>query len=286
VRNRRRNLASPLGSLVWAKSHLASHFNVRSAREPTRALASRPRARREFARARAWQVLTRKNRRVLSPSLAPDAAEPIERAASSTSTAAALLAADAKDAARSVRRTVQEQTAHLAENVGHELKKTAEDQKARGMQAIQCFARAIGNAADEIENQSPRLAQSVRDAGHKIDGLSKNIRNRDVDELISATSEAARSQPIPFMGGAVTASFALGRFFKSSTSHRTPSEATHEGRGPRLGPEEVVMADTTRPLASLATRVISDIGYLVQTEIRLAQAETLKSSAAPRPAAG
>jgi hypothetical protein len=72
VRNRRRNLAAPLGSLVWAKSHLASHFNVRSAREPTSALASRPRARREFARARAWQVLAGKNRRVLSPSLAPD----------------------------------------------------------------------------------------------------------------------------------------------------------------------------------------------------------------------
>lgn len=33
------------------------------------------------------------------------------------------------------------------------------------------------------------------------------------------------------------------------------------------------MADTTRPLASVATRVISDIAYLVQTEIRMARAE-------------
>lgn len=33
------------------------------------------------------------------------------------------------------------------------------------------------------------------------------------------------------------------------------------------------MPDTTRPLASVATRVISDIAYLVQTEIRMARAE-------------
>lgn len=33
------------------------------------------------------------------------------------------------------------------------------------------------------------------------------------------------------------------------------------------------MAGATRPLASVATRVISDVAYLVQTEIRLARAE-------------
>ena len=33
------------------------------------------------------------------------------------------------------------------------------------------------------------------------------------------------------------------------------------------------MAETTRPLASVATRVISDLAYLVQTEIRMARAE-------------
>jgi Putative Actinobacterial Holin-X, holin superfamily III len=33
------------------------------------------------------------------------------------------------------------------------------------------------------------------------------------------------------------------------------------------------MADSMRPLASVATRVISDLAYLVQTEIRLARAE-------------
>jgi hypothetical protein len=43
------------------------------------------------------------------------------------------------------------------------------------------------------------------------------------------------------------------------------------------------MADGTRPLASLATRVISDVAYLVQTEIRLARAEiTQKLSRAAR----
>jgi len=33
------------------------------------------------------------------------------------------------------------------------------------------------------------------------------------------------------------------------------------------------MADSTRPLASVASRIVSDLAYLVQTEIRLARAE-------------
>lgn len=33
------------------------------------------------------------------------------------------------------------------------------------------------------------------------------------------------------------------------------------------------MADSTQPLASVASRIVSDLAYLVQTEIRLARAE-------------
>jgi len=136
------------------------------------------------------------------------------------SRAASSLASDATEAARKGTRAVQDQTAQLAQNVGHELKKTAEDQKMRGVEAIQSFARAMNNAAEELDHQSPGVAKSVRDAAQKIDGLSKNISNRNVDELFAAASEAARTQPMLFIGGAVAAGFALARFFKSSASHR------------------------------------------------------------------
>ena len=136
--------------------------------------------------------------------------------ASEAKNAAASLSKDLKEAAKTASRAVKDQASEFATSVGHELSKTAEDQKARGVDAIQCFARAITCAAAELEGQSPRVAQSVRDAAKKVEGLSENISNRNVDELMKAATELARSQPMLFIGGAVAAGFALSRFLKSS----------------------------------------------------------------------
>lgn len=168
-----------------------------------------------------------------SPSIAPDISESAQSAAASATSAAASLAADAKDAAWGAGQAVQEQAAQLAENVGHELKKTAEHQKTRGAEAIGVFARAIRSAAGELESQSPRVAESARGAAQKMDGLSRNISNRNVDELISAASETARSQPMLFIGGAVAAGYALARFFKSSASHDGSSSESMPETGRR-----------------------------------------------------
>ncbi len=76
---------------------------------------------------------------------------------------------DIKDAANTANRAVKEQASQFASDVGHELSQTAENQKMRGVKAIQCFARAISSAAAELDNQSPQIARSVRDAAAKVD---------------------------------------------------------------------------------------------------------------------
>ena len=63
------------------------------------------------------------------------------------------------------------------------------------------------------------MAQYVREAAGKIDGLSGIIRNRNVNELLQAASDLARSQPVLFFGGAIAAGFALSRFLKSSANN-------------------------------------------------------------------
>src|SRR5439155_13651166 len=102
--------------------------------------------------------------------------------ASEAKNVAASLSKDLKEAAKTASRAVKDQASEFATSVGHELSKTVEDQKARGVDAIQGFARAITCAAAELEGQSPRVAQSVRDAAKKIEGLSENISGRNVDE--------------------------------------------------------------------------------------------------------
>src|SRR5438552_7479522 len=99
--------------------------------------------------------------------------------ASEAKNVAASLSKDLKEAAKTASRAVKDQASDFATSVGHELSKTAEDQKARGVEAMQSFARAITCAAAELEGQSPRVAQSVRDAAKKVEGLSENISSRN-----------------------------------------------------------------------------------------------------------
>jgi hypothetical protein len=156
----------------------------------------------------------------LQPSFDEELSQTAQAAREQTRDAAASLAGDFKEAAKTATRAVRQQATQLASDVGHELSRTAEAQKARGVEAIQGFSRAINAAAAELEGQSPLIAQYVRDAAEKVKGLSSNIEGRDVNELMKVASELARSQPLLFIGGAVAAGFALSRFLKSSANPR------------------------------------------------------------------
>jgi hypothetical protein len=147
------------------------------------------------------------------------------QAPQSPAPAALSLTDDVKDVAETTARAVKQQASQFASDVGHELSKTAEVQKARGAEAINGFARAISSAASELESQSPKVARSVRDAAAKVGGLSRSLSNHNVDQLFKAASDMAREQPMFFIGGAVAAGFALSRFLKSSghNSHNATS---------------------------------------------------------------
>ncbi len=135
---------------------------------------------------------------------------------SSASTASGL-----KETARTATDAIRQQAARLAQDVGHELNKTGEAQKARGAEAIRRFARAIDNAASELQNQSPAVARSVHEAARQVDGLSDNLSNKNVSELVNSATQLARAQPALFIGGSVAAGFALARFLKSSSRQRS-----------------------------------------------------------------
>jgi hypothetical protein len=156
-------------------------------------------------------------------SIQPSMDEPTDFNAKS-SNAAASLSDDLKAAATTMSRAVKDQAGDFASGVGQELGKTAETQKAKGVEAIQGFARAITSAADELEGQSPGVARSIRSAAQKVENFSSNLGGRSVDELLKASGDLAKSQPLLFVGMSVAAGFALARFLKSSAD--TPSSVS------------------------------------------------------------
>jgi hypothetical protein len=85
------------------------------------------------------------------------------------SSAAVSLAGDMKQAALNATRAVRQQASEFAADVGHEMGRTAEQQKTRGVEALQGFARAINTAAAELEGQSATGAAEARD----LAGLDK-----------------------------------------------------------------------------------------------------------------
>jgi hypothetical protein len=134
------------------------------------------------------------------------------------------LSAQVTDTAKSAGQAVTEQATELVTDIGHELSKTAEAQKTRGVEALRHFAHAMDGAAAELEGQSPKASQSIHTAAQKVEQLSDTLGNRGVDGLLRDATDLARSQPVLFFGGAVAAGFALARFLKSSAMHRPAAE--------------------------------------------------------------
>src|SRR5262245_18252138 len=172
----------------------------------------------------------------LQPSISDDPAEAARAFASEARDAASSLSADLQETAKAATRAGKAHASAFGSDVGHEMSQVAEEQKVRGVEAMQGFARAINSAASELDRQSPTVARYVRDAAKPVDGFSNNIRGRNVTELMQAATDLAKSQPAVFFAGAMAAGFALSRFLKSSApdggNQHQPAAANRYEPGP------------------------------------------------------
>jgi hypothetical protein len=122
----------------------------------------------------------------------------------------------AVETARVMAGTVANQAKSLATNVAQEFGASAEVGVGKGADAIDGVARAIRTAANELDQTSPAIAQSVRSAAGQLEAFTNNIRGKSVGDLMNAAKDLARSQPTYFVAGAVIAGIAISRFIKSS----------------------------------------------------------------------
>jgi hypothetical protein len=128
-----------------------------------------------------------------------------------------------RETAQTAADALRQQASEFAGDVGHELSRTGETQKARGVEAMRGLARAIDSAAEELKDQSPTVARTVHEAARGVKSLSDGLSNRNVNELIDSATQLARAQPALFVGGSIAAGFAFARFLKSSAQHRPAS---------------------------------------------------------------
>jgi hypothetical protein len=78
------------------------------------------------------------------------------------------------------------------------------------------MAKAVHNAADQLQDQMPKAAEFVHKAASQIEKGADTLRQRGMGELVGQFNELGRREPLALFGAALAAGFVASRFFKSS----------------------------------------------------------------------
>jgi hypothetical protein len=122
------------------------------------------------------------------------------------------------DAAKSSASGLANSASDLAGNAAETFKSAVEDQKTAGAGAIGDVARAAKGAADNFQDRAPELANAVRNVAGRVEGISNDIRDRSVNDLMASVTDFAAQKPVAFFGCGILAGLVISRLL--STSNR------------------------------------------------------------------
>jgi hypothetical protein len=117
----------------------------------------------------------------------------------------------------SVAHDAREQAATAAALLKKQARRVAEQQKTTGAEQMRGVARAIDDAAGDLEKKMPQAAEFIHDMAGRLEATATSLRERSVDDLLDQASAFGRRQPAALFAGAMLTGFALTRFLKSST---------------------------------------------------------------------
>jgi len=148
--------------------------------------------------------------------------------------------------------TVKADAAAAKDDAAARAESMAEHGKETGAGHLDAFADAVRKAADELgEQDQSAAAQFVREAAGGLESLSGSLREKSVGDLVDSVSRFGRSNPTAFLGGALLAGVALGRFAQASGERSYG--ARDSGHGRDSGMASAGSAMPSSPSARLTT---------------------------------
>jgi hypothetical protein len=93
-----------------------------------------------------------------------------------------------------------------------------DQQVVKGAKVMSNVANSARRAADELETDTPQLADLMRGMADRLQGYSRNLENQSVTDIYQTASDFTRRQPAVVFGLAALAGFFALRTFKSSSS--------------------------------------------------------------------
>lgn len=127
---------------------------------------------------------------------------------------------EAKEGGASALAAVKEGAQALGEEARGRVEDYAEGGKEVVRKHLDDFASAVRRASDELsENDQTLASQFVRQAAGGLESLSRSVDNTSFGDLVDSVRSFGRRNPAAFIGGAVLAGLALGRFVRASGRH-------------------------------------------------------------------
>jgi hypothetical protein len=124
----------------------------------------------------------------------------------------------------------------VGETVGHKVEEVAERSREAGAESVARAARTAEAIADQVAGEVPAVAEYVRAAAQKINGLADDLREKKVGELLTSAAEFGRSQPVVMLAGAALVGFALSRLIKAGVAGASDSKDGGENVASQFDP--------------------------------------------------
>jgi hypothetical protein len=122
-------------------------------------------------------------------------------------------------------------------------------QKDRATDGIGSVVDAVRNATRQLRDQNhSTLADYVERSANQLERWSKDLRNKDVAELLRGAQNLARRQPAMFVGSAFALGLLSARFLKSSS----PDDDRSRQPWQRYDPDEYASGTNIGRTASVA----------------------------------
>jgi hypothetical protein len=96
--------------------------------------------------------------------------------------------------------------------------------KAQAASGISQVADSLRRMSADMEAQQPAIANAGRTAAEQADRLATYLQSTDAREIVHTVEDAARRQPLIFLGGAFIVGVAAARFMKAAGG---PSRSTY-----------------------------------------------------------
>lgn len=110
------------------------------------------------------------------------------------------------------------------------------------------FASAIRRASDELNQRDQDIAaRFVSHAATSLEDIANTVSHTSAEDVMSTMQGFARRNPAVFVGGAVLAGLAVGRFLRSSGQR--PHQAAVGGPAPQSGYRPPAAYSPTSPVA-------------------------------------